>query len=125
MNKIILGILFCAILVMPYTCFADKASTGSESAIRNPQSEIDPISLAKPAIRLFAGADLPQYSVQAIVVDRRGYLWVGTQSGAAYYNGQKWNVVNMPNRSASNFIRAIFVSSSGSLWFGTEGGGAL
>jgi ligand-binding sensor domain-containing protein len=25
--------------------------------------------------------------------DSKGYLWVGTQDGAAYYNGRKWIAV--------------------------------
>ncbi|HNH83267.1 MAG TPA: protein kinase, partial [Acidobacteriota bacterium] len=48
---------------------------------------------------------------------------VGTQDGAAFYNGRQWTVVNMPNRTASNDVTNILAASDGSLWFTTNGGG--
>lgn len=59
----------------------------------------------------------------ALAVDRKGYLWAGTQDGAAYYNGRTWTLVNMPNRTVSNYVRAVLAASDGSLWFGTNAGG--
>jgi len=55
--------------------------------------------------------------------DKKGYLWVGSQDGAAYYNGRAWTVVNMPNRTISNFVRSIVVASDESIWFGRQEGG--
>jgi signal transduction histidine kinase/CheY-like chemotaxis protein/ligand-binding sensor domain-containing protein/HPt (histidine-containing phosphotransfer) domain-containing protein len=66
---------------------------------------------------------LPQNAIQAMAFDRKGYLWVGTQDGAAYYNGRAWTVLNMPNRTASNFVRSILVASDESIWFGRQEGG--
>ena len=66
---------------------------------------------------------LPQNSIMALAVDRKGYLWAGTQDGAAYYNGRTWTLVNMPNRTVSNYVRAVLAASDGSLWFGTNAGG--
>ncbi|MBI4747264.1 MAG: GAF domain-containing protein [Acidobacteria bacterium] len=81
---------------------------------------------AKPTFHLFTDKDgLPQNTVQTMVFDREGYLWVGTQDGAAYYNGNHWTVVNMPNRTLSNHVRSMIAASDGSLWFGTNGGGVL
>src|SRR5207244_2947627 len=96
-------------LASPYLCLADN--------------EIDPADLGKPAFRPFTSKDdLPQNAAQAIAIDRKGYLWVGTQGGAAYYNGQKWTVVNMPNKATSNWINDILAASDGTLWFATSGG---
>ena len=45
--------------------------------------------LARPALRTYTDADgLPENTIMAITVDDRGYLWVGTQDGAAFYNGR-------------------------------------
>src|SRR5437870_1655648 len=77
-----------------------------------------------PAYRVFTDRDgLPQNTVRSIALDKKGYLWVGTQDGAAFYNGRKWAVVNMPNRNISNWVTALLVASDGSIFFGTNGGG--
>ena len=36
---------------------------------------------------------LPQSSIMAMAVDKSGYLWIGTQDGAAYYDGRKWTTI--------------------------------
>ncbi len=77
-----------------------------------------------PAAKVFTDQNgLPQNSLTAMVTDSRGFLWVGTQDGAARFDGQTWTTVNMPERSTSNWIRAILVRRNGDLWFGTESGG--
>jgi hypothetical protein len=101
MNKSALILaLICALLWAPHPFFADeapKSSSGKQSPKQ--MSEIDIASLGKPALRVFTDRDdLPQNSVYSITFDRKGYLWVGTLSGVAYYNGRKWNVVDMPNK---------------------------
>ncbi|MBI4851829.1 MAG: GAF domain-containing protein [Acidobacteria bacterium] len=66
---------------------------------------------------------LPQNSAMAITFDQKGYLWVGTQDGAAFYNGRKWTTVNMPSPKISNSVSTILATKDGSLWFGTNGAG--
>jgi ligand-binding sensor domain-containing protein len=34
-----------------------------------------------------------------------------------------WTVVNMPNRTISNFVRSILVANDESIWFGRQEGG--
>jgi signal transduction histidine kinase/ligand-binding sensor domain-containing protein/DNA-binding NarL/FixJ family response regulator len=78
----------------------------------------------RPAIRVFTDATgLPQNSVQALAYDARGHLWIGTQDGAAVYNGRAWTVVPMPSRTRSNFVRTLLAGSDAKLYFGTIGGG--
>jgi signal transduction histidine kinase/ligand-binding sensor domain-containing protein/DNA-binding NarL/FixJ family response regulator len=84
-----------------------------------------PIGLpdGRPALRVYNSADgLPQNTVQSLAVDRQGYLWAGTQDGAAVYNGRQWRKVDMPNRSASNYVRAVLAASDGAVWLGTNAG---
>lgn len=86
--------------------------------------EMDPAGLGRPAVRVFSAEEgLPENSITAMVYDRQGILWAGTQDGAARYNGRNWTAVNMPNRATSNWVRSILSASDGSLWFGTDGGG--
>ncbi len=94
------------------------------AATQRPADAADPYDQASFAFRVFRDTQgLPQNTVHRITVDTEGKLWIGTQDGAAYYDGQKWNTVDMPCRLQSNFIRAILGSSDGSVWFGTRAGG--
>lgn len=82
--------------------------------------------LGKLAIKVYTDREgLPQNSIKAIVYDRRGYLWIATGDGAAYYNGRIWQIVNMPNHTISNDVCAMIASRDGSIWFGTNGGGVI
>lgn len=79
-----------------------------------------------PVFRTVTERDgLPQNSIQKLAFDPKGYLWVATQDGPAYYNGRSWVRVDLPNRAVSNNVRAMVVASDGSIWFGTDGGGVL
>lgn len=66
---------------------------------------------------------LPQNSINDIAFDQKGYLWIATQDGAAFYNGRIWQVVNMPNRTRSNYVTDILIASDNSIWFATLGNG--
>src|SRR5690349_11960737 len=116
------GLLFAALshARQPVT----GASTGDGSQPRSSSREADPARLGRLAFSHFTDHDgLPQNAIQAMSFDHKGYLWVGTQDGAAYYNGRVWAVVNMPDRTASNFVRSILVASDDSIWFGRQEGG--
>ena len=82
--------------------------------------------LAHPAVRSFTDREgLPQNTVYAIVRDALGYLWVGTQDGAARWNGREWLIVDMPDREVSNYIRSLAATRDWTLWFGREAGGLV
>jgi signal transduction histidine kinase/CheY-like chemotaxis protein/ligand-binding sensor domain-containing protein/HPt (histidine-containing phosphotransfer) domain-containing protein len=84
----------------------------------------DPVQMGRLTFHTFTDRDgLPQNTVQAMAFDHKGYLWIGTQNGAAYYNGRSWKTVDMPNRNLSNFVQAILVARDGSIWFGLQDGG--
>lgn len=63
--------------------------------------------------------------IHSIVFDQKGYLWVGTLSGPAYFNGRTWTLIDLPNKQLSSWVRVMTVSADGSLWFGTESGGLV
>jgi diguanylate cyclase (GGDEF)-like protein len=86
----------------------------------------DAFDLAHPAVRAFSDREgLPQNTVHAIARDPFGYLWVGTQDGAARWNGREWFTVDMPDRDVSNFVRALVATRDCTLWFGREAGGLV
>ena len=70
---------------------------------------------------------LSQSIVFAIHQDRRGFLWIATESGLNRYDGYEFTVFkNLPFDSttiSNNNIRAICEDDSGMLWIATTGGG--
>ncbi|MCF8357472.1 MAG: hypothetical protein K9H26_01850 [Prolixibacteraceae bacterium] len=70
---------------------------------------------------------LTHNSVETIVRDNHGYVWVGTNYGLNRLDGyQTINYISNPGDSlsiSSNFIKTLFVDRDGNLWIGTIGGG--
>lgn len=68
---------------------------------------------------------LPNNTVIATAQMRDGYLWVGTESGLARFDGVRFTVFDKRNTPAlqSAHISALLAGSRGNLWIGTQGGG--
>ncbi len=82
------------------------------------------MTAGRPYCRLFVDVDgLPQNTVHALLIDREGSLWVGTQDGAAAYDGRSWKRLDLPQPDQSNFVRSLLESHDGSLWIGRQAGG--
>jgi len=84
----------------------------------------------KPSVRfkhLTIEDGLPQNSVQAILQDNTGFLWIGTQEGLVRYDGYSLKVFkHEPSNRHSlsdNYIRSLIEDRHGNLWVGTRGGG--
>ncbi|MBC7975953.1 MAG: SpoIIE family protein phosphatase [Myxococcales bacterium] len=77
--------------------------------------------------RLGNADGLPNSDIRAIVQDRRGFLWFGTQDGLARYDGTTVRVFR-PNETdpasiSGAYITALTVDSTGKLWVGTAENG--
>jgi ligand-binding sensor domain-containing protein len=70
---------------------------------------------------------LPENSIRAIAQTPDGYLWLGTSSGLARFDGVRFVVYARFNTASmtNDNIRALAVSPDGSLWVATDGGGLL
>jgi ligand-binding sensor domain-containing protein/signal transduction histidine kinase len=70
---------------------------------------------------------LSQSVVTAIVQDRTGFLWLGTQDGLNRYDGNNFRVFRNDSGNAAslgnNYITALAIDGAGYLWAGTNGGG--
>lgn len=104
--------------------FFPSANAAPEENSSNKKQTIDFTATGRFSLRVFTDQNgLPQNTGEAMTFDSKGYFWIGTQDGAAYYNGHTWKIVNMPDRSVSNFVNAMTASKDGSVWFGRDIGG--
>ena len=80
--------------------------------------------VGRPNLRMFGSDDgVPQSTVIDVCYDGEGYLWIGTEEGAARYDGRSWKSVALPRRTISQQVRAVCPTRDGALWFGLHGGG--
>jgi len=79
-------------------------------------------------IHLTADDGLAQNSVQAILQDRHGFLWIGTQNGLSRFDGYRFTTYRHdpqnPQSLSHNFVRALLEDREGRLWVAMQGGGA-
>ena len=61
--------------------------------------------------------------VYALLQDRNGQLWGGTQNGLARWDGHDWKMFTTRDGLSENTVRAIAEDADGNLWVGTESRG--
>ena len=70
---------------------------------------------------------LPENRIRTLAQTPDGYLWIGTSSGLARFDGARFVVYarfNTPAMTDDN-IRELSVAADGTLWVATDGGGLL
>ncbi|MBE7469739.1 MAG: hypothetical protein DPW09_28045 [Anaerolineae bacterium] len=92
---------------------AEATSTGLEPAIH--------------FTHLTSDDGLAQNSVEAILQDRQGFMWIGTPAGLSRFDGYRFTTYKHdpanPNSLSHNHIRDLFEDQEGLIWIATEGGG--
>jgi len=68
---------------------------------------------------------LPQSTVFCIYEDSQGYLWLGTESGAALFDGIHFKVYDQNSGLPGNIVRSIIKGPDNNIWFGTDKGVAI
>jgi len=70
---------------------------------------------------------LPQNSVNAMLQDRQGYLWIGTFGGLARFDGERFTVFNSANTPGfgSDEVFSLYEGRFGALWIGTVDNGLI
>lgn len=67
--------------------------------------------------------DMPSKAVNAMCFDGAGYLWLGTEDGAAIYdNTNLWLTSDALPQLPQNAIRAIAADAVGGMWFASDVG---
>ncbi|MCB0804862.1 MAG: hypothetical protein KDC05_03635, partial [Bacteroidales bacterium] len=70
---------------------------------------------------------LPQNTVNCILQDNKGFIWIGTQDGLCRYDGNQFQIYqNIPsdtNSLSNNYVLSICEDGNGMIWAGTMSGG--
>jgi len=86
-----------------------------------------PIAVAAaPVFHTSIQAEFASGTVNTILQDRQGFLWVGTRFGLFRYDGSRVrafvNDPQDPNSLTDNNVISLFEASDGRIWIGTFGG---
>jgi signal transduction histidine kinase/CheY-like chemotaxis protein/streptogramin lyase len=65
---------------------------------------------------------LGNLSVNCMLQDRSGFLWIGTESGLYQYDGSRFWQFGPKQGLPSGFVRALTLDRDGRLWVGTRDG---
>ena len=87
-------------------------------------------ALADPVFQtLGVAAGLPNPMALAAVQDRDGFLWVGTGSGLARWDGYRFRTYGSdgqkPDDLPDTYVQALRLGPDGALWIGTSAGGLV
>ncbi|MBI3132414.1 MAG: hypothetical protein HYZ13_13940 [Acidobacteria bacterium] len=111
---------FHRLLGMLLTCLL----TCQVASAQQPTKALNLLEAGRPRFRAFGVKEgLPNSSIMAVTLDQEGLLWVGTQDGAACYDGRSWSRVDMPDHRIGNYVHSVLPASDGGLWFARQEGG--
>lgn len=68
---------------------------------------------------------LPQNSVETILQDKKGFMWLGSEAGVSKYDGVNFKNFTKEDGLSDNHIRKIYEDSKGIIWFATNYGISL
>jgi ligand-binding sensor domain-containing protein len=68
--------------------------------------------------------DPPFRQVRALLLDRQGRLWIGTQAGLWVYDGGAWRTFDVDNGLPDMRVNSLMEDEAGQIWVGTWSGAA-
>src|SRR5262245_36564791 len=111
------------------SCAIIAILVGAYLAVSAPRSASAEVRTLNQLVRRVTRLDpaLGNSAVTALLQTRNGYIWVGTESGLARFDGVRFEVFNSTNTSAlsTDHISSLCEDANGTLWIGTFGGGVI
>lgn len=99
------------------------------ASLAAPEEKVSSVVREAFAVRVFDNIELPQNSVRAVHVDKRGHLWAGTREGLVRFKAGQQKTFQQTqdelNGLPSAMINALFEDKSGAIWVSTARGVAV
>jgi signal transduction histidine kinase len=105
--------------VVPNNPIAFGAKLANRETVTATRSAVVIQRGARPVV-LTVGHELPGTRIQALLADREGCLWVGTNGGLARWCGEKVQVLPATDPLAGASVLSLLEDREGNLWAGTE-----
>jgi signal transduction histidine kinase/ligand-binding sensor domain-containing protein len=125
------AVLLATVVLLATSGLDRGASLASASS--NAEITPSPFALANPVgsnlrfDRISVEQGLSHSTVNCILQDRYGFIWLGTEDGLNRYDGYELTVYkhdpDEPGSLSHNRVWTLFEDSAGVLWIGTYGGG--
>ncbi len=123
-RRLLFGIAQCGLIVVLIFQLQVSITTAQELTEDQTQLSLEPVLRFT---HLNSDDGLIQNSVDAILQDRNGFMWFGTQAGLSRYDGYRFisfqHDPDNPNSLTHNDIRDLYEDRDGMIWIATEGGG--
>ncbi len=104
---------------------ARLALVGLAAALLPPEAPAAALQ-ALPFTALNSGNGLPSDAIMVSLQDQRGFVWLGTTSGLARFDGRHVQSfaarADRPDTLSHPFVQALYDDGQGSLWVGTSDG---
>lgn len=116
--------LLTYVMLCPALCAMPLAAQSAEQPVGRPGAR----ALSQYAAQVWNDTHgLPQNSVQAITQTTDGYLWLGTQTGIARFDGVRFTVFDRDDTPALSrpYVWTLAAAADGGLWIGTEEAGII
>ena len=102
------------------------AAESAQAALKN--TAIAEFAFAQPYFEAIGEADaIPEGIVTALVQDKKGMLWIGTQIGLLRYDGYRFRKfvyqADNPNSLVDNHVSRLWLAPDGRLWIGSAANG--
>ncbi len=102
----------------------DRVALANETQLELARGNGSIVKLGDVIARYTVGKDLPGTRIQAVMADREGNLWVGTNSGLARVrNDGKVERFPVTDPLAAASVLSLLEDREGNLWIGTEADG--
>ncbi len=75
-----------------------------------------------PFINYRSSEGLPQGNITALLQDREGFIWVGTQAGLGRFDGTRFQTFTTREGLAGNYITGLEMDRDGDIWVASQDG---
>jgi signal transduction histidine kinase/ligand-binding sensor domain-containing protein len=87
------------------------------------KTSIELAGTSSSPVRLSVGKELPGTRIQALLSDREGNLWIGTNAGLARWSAGRVERLPVTDPLATASVLSLLEDREGNIWAGTETGG--